>query len=165
MYKFKRIKVQGWDYFEASPRPTEEHHVGFPVDGITPVNRYQLLMFVNGSTIVRLDNPEMTQTLLPGQTSMDFKVDVFPKDALWIENPAEAGAKRLCLAPAGAMRKWTRRVVELVDGQELILQENQIAVLLLGSAMFEGVNSVPGDIAKGGEHIIPTSATRILVAQ
>lgn len=165
MYKFKRIKVEGWDYFVATPKLTEEHHVSFPVAGITPVNRYQLLLFVDSPTVVRLDNPEISQTMQPGQTSMDFNVEVFPKDSLWIEHPVEDGAKRFCLAPAGPMRKWAREVVGLAEGQELTLQDNQIAILLLGTAMLEGINSIPGDFAKGGELITPTSAIRVLVAQ
>lgn len=164
MYQFKRIKVAGWDYYEATPSLTEEHHVGFPVDGITPFNRYQLLMFVDAPTVVTLDNPELTQIMQPGQTSMEFDIVAFPKDSLWIERPSEEGARRLCLAPAGPMRRWKRTVNEIPAGGRYVAQDGQLCILLAGSATIDGENVLPGAIVESNKTIEAISAITMIAA-
>ncbi len=134
-YEFQRIAVPGWDLYKASPSIGQEHQVRFPTSGITPNNRYQLLMYLDQPSNIVLsagNDYSVEVQMQPGSTSLEFPIDVFPQGAVWKETPAAVGHTRMCLSPAGPMRRWNRMVVSKFAGESLEIAPGEVAVTLTG---------------------------------
>ena len=135
-YRFHRLPAPGWDLFIAYPELGEQHRVAFPTAGITPANRYQLLMFLGESANIVVDQPDNTVlefAMSTGSTSLDAPVNEFMQGSMWKETPSVSGHVRMCISPAGARRRWLREIREVSANEQINLQPNSVAVYLTGN--------------------------------
>ena len=164
MYKFIKITADGWDSFESTPSLGDEHHVQFPAAATPLARRLQMTLFFDEPSTVTLTNPAFEQRMLPGQTSLDLAITAYGAGALLIERPAVEGARRICLSPAGAPRRWSREIVRLAPGQQVAASDGALLVLLSGFALLDGVEMHTGDHVMSGA-ITASSEVRLLKAR
>ena len=75
-----------------------------------------------------------------------------------------AGARRICLSPAGPPRRWSREIVRLAPGQQVAASDGALLVLLSGFALLDGVEMHTGDHVMSGA-ITASSEVRLLKAR
>lgn len=166
MYKFKRIFAPGFVLVESRPEAGQSHVKRF-VPGTTPKNQGTLNLYLAGEFSFSIAAAGFAQSMLPGQTNLDLKIDAFPVGAEAVEQAASDGCWRMCLSPADKSVRWTRRIAEVEAGGVLPLSEGDVAIVLFGEGSSGGEAIQVGGViySKSVSEIASQAGARIAVAR
>ena len=166
MYKFKRIHAPGFVLVESRPDIGQIHVKRF-APGATPKNQGTLNMYLSGGFLLSVPASSFSQTMLPGQTNIDLKIDAFPAGAEAVERAASSDCWRMCLSPADKSARWTRRIADVEAGGVLQLSEGDVAIVLFGEGSLGGDAMQVGGViySKSVSEIASQAGARIAVAR
>lgn len=166
MYKFKRTHISGFVLVESRPDIGQIHVKRF-APGTTPKNQGTLNMYLSGEFLLSVPASSFSQTMLPGQTNIDLKIDAFPAGAEAVEQATSDGCWRMCLSPADKSARWMRRIAEVEAGGALQLSEGDVAIVLFGEGSSGGDALQVGSVihAKSDGDIASQVGARIAVAR
>ena len=166
MYKFKRIYATGFLLVESRPDVGQSHVKRF-TPGTTPKNQGTLNMYLAGEFSFSIPASSFSQAMLPGQTSLDLKIDAFPVGAEAVEQATSDGCWRMCLSPVDKSVRWTRRIAEVEAGGVLPLSEGDVAIVLFGEGSSGGEAIQVGGViySKSVSEITSQAGARIAVAR
>lgn len=145
-YRFRSIPVPDFNLVESTPSVGDEHAKRFGA-GVTPKNQATLNIYISGEFTVEIIDASFSQTMRPGDTSLDLRIAGFPDWSVCTERVITTPAKRLCLSPSTAGARWKRRVETLPPGGSMAIETGAIVIVASGSAVALGRNMQPGDVA------------------
>lgn len=162
-YRFRSIPVPGFNLVESTPSVGDEHAKRFGA-GVTPKNQATLNIYTSGEFTVEIVAASFSQTMRPGDTSLDMSIAEFPSGSLCTERATAGPAKRLCLSPSNSGARWRRRIETLPPGGSIAIETGAIVIVASGSAVASGRKMQPGDVAVDCRIVESPTGARLVVA-
>jgi hypothetical protein len=132
MYKFKRIKIPGFQLVEAHPLKGDTHLKKF-LQKTTPLNQGTMNLYLEGEFELTIPEIGYSQIIQSGNTNLDINLAEFPINTIVTERVVSDTGWRLCLSPEEITARWTRNVNIISPDQIHSLSQGEIIIVLTGS--------------------------------
>jgi hypothetical protein len=138
MYDFAKTTLDWVHLYDSRVSTPGQRHMKVCLPGTTPTNQETLNVYLEGTFEVSIPDTGFTQTLTPGQSSLDLAVALYPAGVPIVERALTTPARRICLSPVMRGDWWVRQRLDLLAGASVYLGTD-MAVIATGQA--EGVTS------------------------